>query len=179
MSSTILVVDDVPEIRDATASVLEDAGHTVLSCGGSEEALAVLRDGQAIDLLLTEVMMPGAIDGFELAGRARVARPAIAIAYLTGCAGLPRGGATLFGPIWRKPCRPLDLVHQVRELLAAGEDARLVRAVATEMIQRYADALDRATEAEELDRDKGDEHSAEAWRDIAAAIRLLQQSRLN
>jgi CheY-like chemotaxis protein len=175
---TILVVDDTPEVLDLTSSVLEETGYVVLRCAGSREALAVLQDGHAVDLLLTDIGMPH-MDGFTLAREARASRPSLPVAYLTGYEHLPPNGPAghVSGPMLRKPCSRADLTRQVDELLAPQEDARLVQAVALEMVERHTDALCRAKEAEGIDRAKGDKLSAQAWHDIGAAIRLLQQRR--
>jgi CheY-like chemotaxis protein len=173
--ATILVVDDTAEVLELTASVLEEAGYAVLQCAGSGAALPVLRNGQAIDLLLTDISMPGGLNGFELAQQARVARPSLPVAYLTGQAHTaPHGAGEESSPVLRKPYRRHDLVRLIDGLLAAAEDARLVQEVALEMTQRHGDARARAHEAEEIDRAKGDELSAKAWHDIAKALDLLQ-----
>src|SRR5436190_87028 len=126
----ILVVDDAPEVLDLTTSVLEEAGHAVLRCSGSLEALAVLHDGHAIDLLLTDIVMSGDIDGFELARQARVLRPSLPVAYLSGDVRIaPDRPDHVFGPILRKPYRRDDLVREIENLLAPAEDARLVQVV--------------------------------------------------
>src|SRR3954447_24639612 len=175
--ATILVVDDTAEILDLTSSVLEEAGYGVLRCGGSREAMAILSDGHNIDLLLTDIMMPGGIDGFELARQARAVRPSLSVAYITGYAQTPPEDARcVFGPILRKPHRQQDFARQIDDLLAPIEEARTVQAVAREMITRHTDALDRAKEAEEIDRAKGDELSARAWHDIAEAVVALQHT---
>jgi CheY-like chemotaxis protein len=172
---TILVVDYPADVLELTASILEEAGYAVLRCADGRAALPVLRDGHAIDLLLTEIAMPGGMDGFELARQARVARPLLPVAFLTGQAlSPPDAAAQVFGPILQKPYRRYDLVQLVEERLDPTEDLRLVQHVAVEMMQRHADALERAKDAEEIDRAKGDELSAEAWHNIADAIQVLQ-----
>src|SRR3954469_11188454 len=156
--ATILVVDDTAEVLDLTSSVLEEAGYGVLRCGGSREAMAILSDGHDIDLLLTDIMMPGGIDGFELARRAREVRPSLSVAYITGYAQtLPEDARDVFGPILRKPYHRQDFARQIDDLLGPIEDAHMVQAVALEMTTCYTDALSRAKEAEEIDQEKGDE----------------------
>jgi CheY-like chemotaxis protein len=173
--ATILVVDDTAEVLELTSSILEDAGYAVLRCDGSQQALAILKDGHAVDLLLTDIMMPGEVDGFALAREARATRPSLPIAYITSYAHTPPNSTgEVFGPILRKPYRRDDLTEQIQELLQDVEDARLLRAVALEMMHRHADALERATEAAELDCAKGDKLSAQAWRDIAETIAVLR-----
>ena len=174
--ATILVVDNTADILALTSSVLDDAGYAVLRCNGSQQALTFLADGRDIDLLVTQIAMPG-IDGFELARQARAVRPLLPIVYLTGHAHLPDGNGAGLGPILRKPYWPDGLVGEVEELLAPGEDARMVKHVALDMIGRYPDALRRAKDAEQADWAHGDELSAEAWHDIAAAIEVLANGR--
>ena len=147
----------------------------MLRCDGSRQALAVLKDGHTIDLLLTDIVMPGELDGFELAQEARTIRPSLLIAYVSGnFHSPPNGTAEVWGPILRKPYRPDGFTQQIQELLQDGEDGRLLRAVALEMMHRHADALERAIEAAELDHAKGDELSAQAWQDIAETITALR-----
>ena len=172
--ATILVVDDTADILELTAAVLEQTGYGVIRCGGSREAVVALSDGHAIDLLVTDIMMPE-MDGVELARQARVLRPSIPVLYLTGYARLLIDETrVVLGPILRKPYRVAEFTRRVEELLLPGEDARLVRAVALDMVERFTDALDRANEAEEIARMGGDELSARAWQDIADAISILQ-----
>lgn len=66
--ATILVVDDDAEVRVLVAEFLIDAGYRVLQAGGGKEALQVLVDTGAIDLIITDVRMPG-ISGIDLAER--------------------------------------------------------------------------------------------------------------
>ena len=170
---TILVVDDTADVLELTSFLLENAGYVVLRSDNSPDALAVLRDGHDIDLLLTDITMPE-IDGLELARQARRVRPSLPVLYITGYSHLlTEGTGEVFGPILRKPYHQDELIRQIEELLAAAEDADLVRAVALEMVQRSPNALNEATEAEELALAQGDLLSAEAWRDIAAAITVL------
>jgi two-component system, cell cycle response regulator CpdR len=169
----ILIADESAYELEVTATVLREAGYQVVCCDGSRPALAVLNDGHAIDLLLTDVAM-AEIDGFELARRAKALRPTLLVAYLAGC--VPASSSGALGPFLRKPYRPANLVRFVEDVLAVTEDARLVRAVASDMIRRSADAYDRAAEEGGLARLKGDDLSAGAWQDIAEAILLLENS---
>ena len=172
-TATILVVDDITEVLELTSILLESAGYHVLRCANTRDALAVLRDGHDVDLLLTDITMPE-MDGFELARQARASRPSLPIIYLTGYSNLlTEGTVEIFGPILRKPYHRDDLTRQIEELLTKAEDADLVRVVAMELLQRDPNAFENAKEAEELALAQGDLLSAEAWRDIAAAITVL------
>lgn len=79
----ILLVDDDDDVREYTAYVLEEAGYIVHTAARPEAAMAMLRTGQPVDLLVTDVVMPGC-DGLELARRALEARPTLRVLYTTG-----------------------------------------------------------------------------------------------
>src|SRR5215510_7100470 len=84
----LLFVDDDFLISLSTASLLEDLGHTVIKASSGADALVVLRDGQAIDLMITDYAMPG-MTGLQLAEEARRLRPDLPILLATGYADLP------------------------------------------------------------------------------------------
>ena len=80
----ILLVEDEEDVRSMAAEALELEGHTVTSAANAEEALAIwARTGQAFELLLTDVMMPG-MSGGELAQRVLRSRPATRVLYMSG-----------------------------------------------------------------------------------------------
>jgi two-component system cell cycle sensor histidine kinase/response regulator CckA len=85
-SETILVVDDEPAVREAIRRILVASGYTVLACGGGHEALALAQHfEEAIDLLLTDVIMPG-MAGREVAERIMQFRPGVPVLYMSGYA---------------------------------------------------------------------------------------------
>jgi CheY-like chemotaxis protein len=85
-SGTVLLVEDSGVVRDVVACMLESDGLTVLQAPGGEEALALARQGDApIDLLLTDIVMPG-MSGVELADRLERERPDLRILFMTGYA---------------------------------------------------------------------------------------------
>ena len=85
-SGTILLVEDSDVVRDVIATMLENDGLTVLQASGGEEALALSRRGDApIDLLLTDIVMPG-MSGVELADRLERERPDVRILFMSGYA---------------------------------------------------------------------------------------------
>src|SRR5499426_1181002 len=80
---TILIVDDEPEVMALAASVLREEGYTIIATGDPREALRIARRRpERIDLLVTDVVMPG-MNGRELAGRLRVFRPGIKILFMS------------------------------------------------------------------------------------------------
>ncbi len=116
-SPSILVVDDDDLVRSGAARSLTRLGYSAPSATGPAEALALLRAGKhCIDLLFTDIRMPGAIDGFELARIVRQEFPRIAILLTTGFAGrVPKDLST---KILYKPYKLAELAAAVRETLA-------------------------------------------------------------
>jgi CheY-like chemotaxis protein len=119
---SILVVDDDDLVRNGAARSLARLGYRAPSVAGPAEALALLRAGKhCIDLLFTDIRMPGGIDGFELARIVRREFPRIAILLTTGFAGFrPRDADTR---ILYKPYKLAELAAAVRETLAASPRA--------------------------------------------------------
>src|SRR5258708_30273295 len=81
--STILVVDDDPEVRGLAAATLEEAGHHVIEASTGQEAIVKFEAHDDIDLIFTDIVMPG-IDGFKVADSAKMRRPPVRIRYTTG-----------------------------------------------------------------------------------------------
>jgi two-component system cell cycle sensor histidine kinase/response regulator CckA len=80
---TVLVVDDAEDLRELTGKLLQREGYTVLVAGNADEALRVFEGNASIDVLLTDVVMPGG-SGPELAGRLVERRPALKVIYMSG-----------------------------------------------------------------------------------------------
>ncbi|MDH3629730.1 MAG: ATP-binding protein [Gammaproteobacteria bacterium] len=81
---TILIVDDEQALVDVAVSYLEDLGYKTVSVQNSSQALEVLKSNKAIDLLFTDVIMPGGIDGYELALAVHELYPALKILISSG-----------------------------------------------------------------------------------------------
>jgi CheY-like chemotaxis protein len=115
----ILVVEDEILIRLGLADDLIGAGFRVLQASDADEALRILRTSEAVDLLLTDVWMPGSMDGHQLAAVARSMRPQVKIAILSGHALVPSPAAdVLFG----KPYITDRLIDGIQKLL--GDDGQ-------------------------------------------------------
>jgi DNA-binding NtrC family response regulator len=101
---TVLVVEDEPLLLIVVAETLRDAGYDVLEAANGEAALALLADNPDIDLLMTDIRMPG-INGYQLAQRSMDLRPNMRILLMTGYAQEPMPGqmASLGIPILYKP----------------------------------------------------------------------------
>ena len=85
-SETVLVVDDEPTVRMLVTELLGDLGYTALEAETGAEALEILRDASRIDLLVTDVGLPGGMNGRQVADAARGLRPALPILFITGYA---------------------------------------------------------------------------------------------
>lgn len=122
---TILVVEDDIDVRTAAIDMLSELGYEVLSAPNGDAALALLESGQRIDLLFTDVVMPGAVSSRRLAEIAR--RPPLDLPVLFA-SGYPRAGSfhgseldegvTLIS----KPYRLDELARAVRNALARAGD---------------------------------------------------------
>jgi two-component system cell cycle sensor histidine kinase/response regulator CckA len=120
-TETVLLVDDEPVIRKLVREVLDRSGYRVLEAGEGGEALALLEEhGRAIDLLLTDVAMPG-MNGAELGRAAAQLHPELRILYTSGFTNeaellLDADEANFIA----KPFSPQELVRKVRTLLDAA-----------------------------------------------------------
>lgn len=118
---TVLVVEGDVLLRLSISAYLRDCGYKVIEAADAEEAVLVLKQPQLdVDVLFSDVQMPGAMDGFGLAQWTRANRPGLDI-ILTG--SVPRAvnaAATLCeeGPM-PKPYEPQAVLDRVRRLLAA------------------------------------------------------------
>ncbi len=114
--ATILLVDDDALIAMSTTDMLEDLGHEVIETHSGAKAVAVLRDGRRVDLLITDFSMPG-MTGLQLAEAARRLRPDLPILLATGYAELPNGEAIEL-PRLGKPYEQSQLAAEIAKLLA-------------------------------------------------------------
>ncbi len=118
---TILVVEDDRDVREVALAVIEGAGYRAIEAASGDDAYRLLsaHPDLQIDVLFTDVVMPGRLDGIDLANAARALRPRLQILYATGFANLVRANrdADLQGPVLRKPYRPRDLRGAIAALL--------------------------------------------------------------
>ncbi len=119
-SGTVLLVEDNEGVRKITRQVLQQSGYTVVEAADGEGALKRSAEYHAaIDLLLTDVIMPG-INGREVAERLSAARPGMKVLYMSGYtddAILRHGGLTDGSPVIEKPFTPDALRRKVHEVL--------------------------------------------------------------
>jgi CheY-like chemotaxis protein len=84
MSHRILLVEDEPLLREMTSADLTDLGFVPIVVRDGDEAIEVLERGEPVDLLITDIRMPGSRDGWELATSARALRPGLPVIYISG-----------------------------------------------------------------------------------------------
>ncbi len=82
---TVLVIEDEPLVRLLIVEVLEEMGFSILEAGDGPSGLRILQSPQVIDLLVTDVGLPG-LNGRQVADAARVLRPTLKILFMTGYA---------------------------------------------------------------------------------------------
>lgn len=120
-ATTVLVVEDDRDVREIAVAVLEAEGYRVLEATNGDEALHLLlaEPELLIDVLFTDVVMPGRLDGIDLANEVRLLRPGMLILYATGFANLVREhhDTELRGPVLRKPYRPGELRSAILGLI--------------------------------------------------------------
>jgi PAS domain S-box-containing protein len=116
----ILLVEDDAAVRTVTESLLADLGCVVTAEADGPAALRRLETGQAFDLLLTDIIMPGGMSGVELARLARARDSRLPIVLSTGYAGdrFGDGAAEVEWPVLRKPFRADQLTAVLRDALA-------------------------------------------------------------
>lgn len=117
--ATVLMVEDNTEVLDLGATVLDDAGHVVITATTADEALAKIHAGVRIDLLFTDIVMPGLLDGVALAAAVGEILPGTPVLLTTGWADLAahQTDGREPWPLIGKPYRPADLVRRVEALL--------------------------------------------------------------
>jgi signal transduction histidine kinase/ActR/RegA family two-component response regulator len=123
-SGRILLVEDDELVRENAAEQLRSLGYEVVAAGSGREALAVLEKGEAFDLLFTDVVMPGGMNGRELAERALLLRPGLPVLYTSGYtenAIVHHGRLDRGVDLLAKPYRRQDLAAMVRAVRAAAK----------------------------------------------------------
>ncbi len=119
-SETILVVEDDAAVRETVTAMLRDLRYKVIEAGDANEAIRALKGGDPVDLLFTDVVMPGALPVAELAHVARHLHPGIAVLYTSGYTqeAVQRDGRLEPGThLLSKPYRRDELARKVRTVL--------------------------------------------------------------
>ncbi len=119
--ATVLLVEDDPGVAELAEGLLDGAGYQVKTASNAAAALETLRNGTPIDLIFSDIMMPGGINGVELARLVRQEFPAIFILLATGYAEAAANTSTLEFPLISKPYGRELLLDKLTKIL--GEPA--------------------------------------------------------
>jgi PAS domain S-box-containing protein len=117
---TVLVIDDEPTIRMVIVGALADSGYSTLEAGDGASALRILQSDSRIDLLITDVGLPGGLNGRQIADAARIKRPDLKVLFITGFAENAVVGNGHLAPgmeVITKPFAMTDMASKVRDLI--------------------------------------------------------------
>jgi len=121
---TVLVVEDEVLIRLVIADYLRECGYKVHEAVSGEEAIAILQAPEvSIDVVFSDVEMPGDMDGFALARWVRANKPGLQVILTSGAERSADIAATLCeaGPLMKKPYASQDVVERIRQLAARAK----------------------------------------------------------
>jgi CheY-like chemotaxis protein len=119
-ASAILLVEDDPLVAEACSMLLEDFGYAVRHVGSADDALALLGNGYQPDLVFSDVVMPGSLDGVELARTLRVRYPTLPVVLTTGFSRAAADAVASGFKLLHKPYLPKDLEREIKLALARG-----------------------------------------------------------
>jgi CheY-like chemotaxis protein len=117
---TVLVVDDEASLRLLMTDILADLGYSALEAADSAAGLKILMSDVRIDLLITDVGLPGGMNGRQVADAARVRRPGLKVLFITGYAenaAIANGHLEPGMQILAKPFAMSTLANKVREMI--------------------------------------------------------------
>jgi len=120
---TVLVVDDEPTVRMLVTEVLEDLGYIAIETADGPAGLRVLQSGVRIDLLITDVGLPGGMNGRQVADAGREVRPGLKVLFITGYAENAAVGNGHLDPgmqVLTKPFVMEALINRIKELTSAA-----------------------------------------------------------
>jgi len=120
---TILIAEDDPFVRSSVIQRVEALGYRVVAAVHGKEALQRLRDDPRIDMLFTDIIMPGGMSGWDLAEQARSIRPGLPVLFTSGYALetlVEQGRAQAQAVVLTKPYRKAELAQRLRDAFAAA-----------------------------------------------------------
>jgi CheY-like chemotaxis protein len=118
---TVLVVDDEPTVRMLVTEILEELGYATIEAADGASGMKVLQSGAPVDLLITDVGLPGGMSGRQLADACRAARPGLKVLYITGYAENALVGNSQLEPgmqVITKPFALEALASRIKDILA-------------------------------------------------------------
>ena len=121
----VLVVDDEPLIADLVCTVLEDEGYELVCLSSAQDAVREIELHDNFDAVITDIDLGSSIDGFEIARRARAARPDTMVIYISGAAAARVAGERVAGAKFvGKPFTPFKIAEILRASLNPDEIAQ-------------------------------------------------------
>jgi CheY-like chemotaxis protein len=121
LPTTVLIAEDEFIVRLTIAEFLRDAGYNVIEAGNADEALEVFQSGQPVDLLFSDVRMPGSMDGCELAKQVRARWPATQVVLTSGYSeGLLTARSVTEDFVVPKPYRPQAVLTTIRNIIGSS-----------------------------------------------------------
>ncbi|WP_416423991.1 ATP-binding protein [Pseudomonas sp. App30] len=120
---TVLVIDDEPTVRMLIIEVLDELGYTALEAADGASGLDILQSGRRIDLLVTDVGLPGGINGRQVADAGRSLRPGLKVLFITGYAHNAEAWAQQLEPgmhLLTKPFTMEDLASRINTAITAA-----------------------------------------------------------
>ena len=123
---TVLVVDDEVDLLEIAVAYLEEMGYRVFHATDGARALEVLAREPGIELLITDVIMPGGMNGVELARKVRQLKPSVKIVYSSGFpsdALAERSGTQVDGPLLYKPYQRNEFANAIRRVMDGDNTA--------------------------------------------------------
>ena len=124
----ILVAEDDEHVRETVVAMLNDLGYRVLKAKDAQSALSIIESGMPIDLLFTDVIMPGPMKSTELARKARERMPNLAVLFTSGYTESAFVGSGPVGEsieLLSKPYSRDALARKLRQMLADSEQRAL------------------------------------------------------
>jgi CheY-like chemotaxis protein len=120
----VLVVEDEPIVRACVADLLEQSGFEVMGASTGEEAIDLIAKCQGVGVVVSDVAMPGSIDGFDLARWLDRDRPRIGVVLVSGVREPDTGTLPSGARFLTKPVRASTLLRLVREVAEARPKLR-------------------------------------------------------
>jgi CheY-like chemotaxis protein len=123
LGGTVLVVDDEPDLLEIAHAYLTQMGYSALRADNAASALNTVAQYTEIDLMLTDIIMPGGMNGVELAEKARRLRPDLKVIYTSGFptnALAESLGTSVDGPMLRKPYHLADFAAMIQRTMEGG-----------------------------------------------------------
>ncbi len=119
----VLVVEDEVLVRMVIAEYLRDCDYVVIEAGSAVEAIALFKADVEVDVVFSDIQMPGSLDGFGLAQWVRQNRPGVKVILTSGAASAADKASDLCedGPLLQKPYESEEVGRRIKQLLATRE----------------------------------------------------------